>query len=91
MKKTLVALALAGLALAGCGSTISDSDPVKTEVPAHVLTETDSQTLTELLLPPTDAQPQEVTKGSLGVFIEDYAPQPALDTFLDTYLPEEDK
>lgn len=91
MKKTLIALTLAGLALAGCGSPIPDSAPTELSVPTHVLTETDSQPLTDLLLPPTDAQPQEATKGSLGVFIEDYAPQPALDTLLDVYLPEENK
>lgn len=65
MKKTLIALTLAGLALAGCGSPIADSAPTEVSVPTHVLTETDSQTLTELLLPPTPAEPQEPIQGLL--------------------------
>lgn len=65
--------------------------PVEASVPAPTVTETASESMTDLLLPPTDAVVTEVPKGSLGVFTEDYAPQSALDTLLDVYLPEENK
>ena len=87
ISKTLAILALSALALAGCGSPAQEQAPMEPSQP--VLTE--SQSMTDLLLPPTDAVVDEVPKGSLGVFTEDYAPQPALDTLLDVYLPEENK
>lgn len=81
MKKTLITLALAGLALAGCGSPIEDSDPVElsdyrpggsefigpveASLPAHSLTETRSQSLGDILAPPTPAEPQEPIQGLL--------------------------
>lgn len=65
MKKTLVTLALAGLALAGCGSPIPDSAPTEVGVPTHVLTETNSQSLGDILAPPTPAEPQEPIQGLL--------------------------
>lgn len=86
MKKTLAALAIVALAVAGC-STSTSSEPVS-PIPAPTLSVTTPQSMTDLLMPPTTMQPQEPVKGSLGVFIEDYAPQPVMDTFLDTYLPE---
>lgn len=93
MTKTIAALAVVAFALAGCSTGGSEApvDLGEAFAPAPTLTVTEGQTMTELLMPPTDAVVSEVPKGSLGVFIEDYAPQPVMDTFLDTYLPEGDK
>lgn len=91
MTKTIAALAVVAFALVGCSTGASD-EPVDMGAPTtSTLTVTENQDMTDLLLPPTDAVVTEVPKGSLGVFTEDYAPQPALDTLLDVYLPEENK
>ena len=63
--KTLITLTLAGLALAGCGSPTSDSEPVEPSFPAHSLTETRSQSLGDILAPPTPTEPQEPIQGLL--------------------------
>lgn len=91
MKKTLITLALAGLALAGCGSPIPDSEPeayssfptsaehfieyrpggskfigpVEASVPAPSEPVTTSQSLGDILAPPTPAEPQEPILGLL--------------------------
>ena len=75
MKKTLITLALAGLALAGCGSPVADSDPA--EVPTqHVLTETRSQSLGDILAPPTPSETMEPIQGLLPP-ISPWQPAPA--------------
>ena len=90
MKKTIAALAIAGLAIAGCASPMPEEQveqsslptsaehvieyrpggskfigPVEASVPAHSLTETRSQSLGDILAPPTPAEPQEPIQGLL--------------------------
>ena len=86
--KIAAVLAATALAVAGCASPMSEEQVEHSTLPAPSLPATSEQSMTDLLMPPTDAVVPEVPKGSLGVFIEDYAPQPALDTFLNTYLSE---
>lgn len=76
MKKTLIALTLAGLALAGCGSPIADSAPTEVSVPTHVLTETRSQSLGDILAPPTPSETMEPIQGLLPP-ISPWQPAPA--------------
>lgn len=88
--KTKLAAVLAATALvaAGCATPMPEEPVEYGAAPTRVLTVTDSQSMTELLMPPTDAQPTELAKGSLGVLLEDYAPESVTDTLIDAYLPE---
>lgn len=87
--KVIAVVAVVALAVAGCGSAISDSDPMEYSTFTSSAPTT-GQNMSDLLMPPTGTEVAEVPKGSLGVFIEDYAPQSAIDTLLDVYLPEDD-
>lgn len=89
MKKTLAALALAGLALAGCGSPIPDSEPVDAGPATHVLTEQSlpgTGSLGSFLEDYAEVPETPVT----DAYLDAHEPS-TLDSFLDHYVPEEGK
>ena len=70
MKKIIAASAIALVALAGCASTESQEGPA----PAPTVTETASESLTDLLLPPSATTTLEPIQGLLPL-TSDQSPQ----------------
>lgn len=67
MNKTTIAIAVTGLlAIAGCSAPI-DQGPAETPAPAPTVTETASESLTDLLLPPSATTTLEPIQGLLPV------------------------
>lgn len=92
MKKIIAALSVTAFAIAGCANPMPDHPVEYATFEPRITNVAGSGSLTDLLLPPTAVVEPEITKGSLGVFLEDYVPesvlQGTLDTYLNHYVPE---
>lgn len=73
--KTKLAAVLAATALvaAGCATPMPEEPVEYGWAPTRILTVSETP---------------ELAKGSLGVLLEDYAPESVIDTPIDAYLPE---